>query len=80
MAHAMLSKPMATACCPTIATNVDPGIYARLTGTLPTLLHWLFETGPTPQKMLPSDVPLILEREQGAWLRVYECPYGEGGT
>lgn len=21
---------------------------------------------------------LILEREQGTWLRVYECPYGEG--
>lgn len=79
-AHAMLSKPMATAWCPTIATGVDPGIYARLIGTLPDITATAARSRPTPQKMLPSDVLSFWNESREPGFVCMSVPTVKGGT
>lgn len=76
----MLSKPMATEWYPTIATSVDPGIYARLIGTLRDITATTARSRPTPQKMLPSDALSFWNESMELGFVCMSVPTVKGGT
>jgi len=76
----MLSKPMATAWYPTIATAVDPGIYARRVGTLQDITATAARSRHTPQKMLPSDVLSFWNESKELGFVCMSVPTVKGGT
>lgn len=80
MARAMLSKPMATAWFPTIATGVDPGICARLIGIHPDIIATTAQSRPTPQKMLPSYVLSFWNESMEPGSVCMSVPTVKGGT